>query len=70
MSYICIISMYYCIYQIREATRKIAKKFNITGPMNMQFLVKDNDVLVRIQQLNISVLTENVVTRPNCSLSH
>ncbi|XP_076451011.1 carbamoyl-phosphate synthase [ammonia], mitochondrial-like [Babylonia areolata] len=31
---------------VREATKKIASKFEITGPFNIQFLVKDNDVQV------------------------
>ncbi|XP_070569881.1 carbamoyl-phosphate synthase [ammonia], mitochondrial-like [Ptychodera flava] len=32
--------------KVRDATRKIAKRFNITGPFNTQFLAKDNQVLV------------------------
>ena len=34
------------LLQIKEATRKIASKFEITGPFNIQFLVKDGDVQV------------------------
>lgn len=29
-------------YQLREISKKIAKELNITGPFNIQFLVKDN----------------------------
>ncbi|KAK7507745.1 hypothetical protein BaRGS_00000710 [Batillaria attramentaria] len=36
---------------IKEATRKIASKFEITGPFNIQFLVKDSDV--RVIELNL-----------------
>ncbi|XP_077997955.1 carbamoyl-phosphate synthase [ammonia], mitochondrial-like isoform X2 [Glandiceps talaboti] len=32
--------------KVREATRKIAKRFNISGPFNTQFLAKDDDVMV------------------------
>jgi carbamoyl-phosphate synthase (ammonia) len=32
--------------KVKEVTRKIAARFEITGPMNLQFLVKDNDVKV------------------------
>lgn len=32
---------------MKDATRKIAKAFAISGPFNVQFLVKGNDVLVR-----------------------
>jgi hypothetical protein len=32
---------------VKDATRKIAKAFAISGPFNVQFLVKGNDVLVR-----------------------
>ncbi|XP_048579513.1 carbamoyl-phosphate synthase [ammonia], mitochondrial isoform X2 [Nematostella vectensis] len=34
------------IAKIKEVTSKIAKRFNISGPFNMQFLVKDNRVMV------------------------
>lgn len=33
-------------FQIKTATRKIAKAFEISGPFNTQFLVKGNDVMV------------------------
>lgn len=36
---------------IKEATRRIAAKFEITGPFNIQFLVKDSDV--RVIELNL-----------------
>ena len=36
----------HCLLQIKEATRKIASEFEITGPFNIQFLVKENDVRV------------------------
>ncbi|ESP03191.1 hypothetical protein LOTGIDRAFT_137874, partial [Lottia gigantea] len=36
---------------IREITRKIAQRFEISGPFNMQFLVKDSDV--KIIELNL-----------------
>ncbi|XP_041374457.1 carbamoyl-phosphate synthase [ammonia], mitochondrial-like [Gigantopelta aegis] len=36
---------------IRGATSKIAKKFEISGPFNIQFLVKDNDV--KVIELNL-----------------
>ncbi|XP_055959213.1 carbamoyl-phosphate synthase [ammonia], mitochondrial [Patella vulgata] len=36
---------------IRDITRKIGKRFEISGPFNMQFLVKDNDV--KIIELNL-----------------
>ncbi|XP_006824146.1 carbamoyl-phosphate synthase [ammonia], mitochondrial-like [Saccoglossus kowalevskii] len=32
--------------KVREATRQIAKRFNISGPFNTQFLAKDNDIMV------------------------
>lgn len=35
------------LIQVKDATRKIAKAFAISGPFNVQFLVKGNDVLVR-----------------------
>ena len=31
---------------MKEVTRKIAKKFEISGPFNTQFLAKDGKVLV------------------------
>lgn len=34
------------IRQIKNATKKIIKKLNITGPFNIQFMAKENDVLV------------------------
>lgn len=34
------------IEKVKDATRKIAKAFAISGPFNVQFLVKGNDVLV------------------------
>ena len=34
------------IQKIKHAGDKIAEKFEITGPFNLQFLVKDDDVLV------------------------
>lgn len=34
------------IAQVKEATRKIAEKFNISGPFNTQFLAKDNEIMV------------------------
>lgn len=34
------------IRQIKNATKKIIQKLNITGPFNIQFMAKDNDVLV------------------------
>ncbi|MBI2593369.1 carbamoyl-phosphate synthase (glutamine-hydrolyzing) large subunit [Candidatus Daviesbacteria bacterium] len=34
------------IRQIKSATKKIVKKLNITGPFNIQFMAKDNNVLV------------------------
>lgn len=34
------------IRQIKSATKKIVKELNITGPFNIQFMAKDNDVLV------------------------
>ena len=35
-----------CIIQISEITRKIANRFRISGPLNMQFLVTADDVMV------------------------
>lgn len=35
-------------FQVKEATRKIAEKFNISGPFNTQFLAKNNDIMVSI----------------------
>ena len=32
--------------EIREISSKIALKFEISGPFNVQFLVKDNEILV------------------------
>jgi len=34
------------IRQIKQATKKIIQKLSITGPFNIQFMAKDNDVLV------------------------
>jgi len=34
------------IRQIKNATKKIIQKLNITGPFNIQFMAKDNNVLV------------------------
>jgi len=34
------------IRQIRQASRKIAKRLNINGPFNIQFIAKDNEVKV------------------------
>lgn len=34
------------IERIEEATRKIAVALNVTGPMNIQFIAKDNDIKV------------------------
>ncbi|KUI56855.1 Protein pyrABCN [Cytospora mali] len=34
------------IHRIEEATRKIAAALNITGPLNIQFIAKDNDIKV------------------------
>ncbi|KAI1143045.1 carbamoyl-phosphate synth [Hypoxylon sp. FL0543] len=34
------------IQRIEEATRKIAAKLNVTGPFNIQFIAKDNDIKV------------------------
>ncbi|KAL1874497.1 Carbamoyl-phosphate synthase [Diaporthe australafricana] len=34
------------IHRIEEATRKIAVALNVTGPMNIQFIAKDNDIKV------------------------
>jgi carbamoyl-phosphate synthase (ammonia) len=37
--------------KVREVTRKIAKRFEITGPMNLQFLVKGDEV--KVIELNL-----------------
>lgn len=34
------------VRQIKSATKKIIQKLNITGPFNIQFMAKDNNVLV------------------------
>ncbi|KAI1766237.1 carbamoyl-phosphate synth [Hypoxylon sp. FL1150] len=34
------------IQRIEEATRKIGAKLNVTGPFNIQFIAKDNDIKV------------------------
>ncbi|KAI5866645.1 carbamoyl-phosphate synth [Durotheca rogersii] len=34
------------IQRIEEATQKIAAKLNVTGPFNIQFIAKDNDIKV------------------------
>lgn len=34
------------IRRIEEATRKIGAALNITGPFNIQFIAKDNDIKV------------------------
>lgn len=34
------------VKRIKKASRKIAKELNISGPFNMQFLAKDNDIKV------------------------
>lgn len=34
--------------KVREATRKIAARFEISGPFNCQFLAKDNNVMVMV----------------------
>lgn len=36
----------YTAYRVNEATRKIAKALNITGPFNIQYLSKGKDVSV------------------------
>ncbi|XP_013408425.1 carbamoyl-phosphate synthase [ammonia], mitochondrial [Lingula anatina] len=36
----------HCLDLIKDATRKIAKEFNISGPCNIQFLAKDDQVMV------------------------
>jgi len=35
-----------CTLQIYEITRKIASRFSISGPLNMQFLVTDDNIMV------------------------
>ena len=35
--------------KVKDATRKIAKKFEITGPFNIQFLNKDSEVMVKLK---------------------
>ena len=40
-------AVFSCHYsQVKTATRKIAREFQISGPFNTQFLVKGNDVMV------------------------
>ncbi|XP_015772145.1 PREDICTED: carbamoyl-phosphate synthase [ammonia], mitochondrial-like [Acropora digitifera] len=34
------------IWQVKEATRKIAERLNISGPFNTQFLAKNNNIMV------------------------
>lgn len=34
------------IQRIEEATRKIGDALNVTGPFNIQFIAKDNDIKV------------------------
>ena len=40
--------------KIKDVTAQIAKRFEISGPLNMQFLAVGNDVMVRVS--NILVL--------------
>ena len=35
------------VLQVRDVTAKIAQRFQISGPFNIQFLAKDNDIKVR-----------------------
>lgn len=34
--------------KIKDVTAQIAKRFEISGPLNMQFLAVGNDVMVRV----------------------
>ena len=46
---------------MKEATRKIAERFNISGPFNTQFLAKNNDIMVRpliTFMLSVIIFTE------------
>ena len=36
------------INKIKEITAKVVERYEINGPLNFQFLVKGNDVMVRI----------------------
>ena len=36
----------FAIDQIKNVGKKVAEKFKITGPFNLQFLIKDDEVLV------------------------
>ena len=36
----------YVLARIEDATKKIVKELNITGPFNIQFIAKESDVMV------------------------
>lgn len=36
----------YVLSRIEDATKKIVKELNITGPYNIQYIVKGSDVMV------------------------
>ena len=44
--------------KIKDVTAQIAKRFQISGPLNMQFLAVGNDVMVRVS--NILVLSGKI----------
>ena len=46
LSILLLVTVSYLMLQVREATRAIAKRFAIDGPFNIQFLSKDNRIMV------------------------
>ncbi|XP_072032116.1 carbamoyl-phosphate synthase [ammonia], mitochondrial-like isoform X3 [Amphiura filiformis] len=56
------------IEKVKDITRKIAAKFEITGPFNMQFLAKDNRIMVIECNLRASRSFPFVSKTINCDL--
>ena len=42
--------------KIKDVTAQIAKRFEISGPLNMQFLAVGNDVMVRVSNILVLLL--------------
>ena len=49
------------IQRVKDATAKIAAKFEISGPMNIQFLVKGEDVKVWLLYFDILMIENNCI---------
>ena len=42
--------------QIKEITRQIAERFEISGPMNIQFLAKGDDIMVGFDKVHFNMI--------------